>query len=594
MSLLAPLPPPARLRPAPPAPRAPLSPQPGAVSHRARLFRPTFPARPVPLFPPNPPAQSLTGVESLPKRRVKTHTMLISKKHRTAVYKFLFSEGVCYAEKDFNCKHPEIRASADDEETLPNLEVIKLMQSLTSKELVTERYSWRHFYWFLTDAGIDFLREYLNVPEDVVPATMMKTTKTFERGPPSRPERGDRDGPRGGAGGYRRVGMGGRAGRKGRDAAPRHPGARSCYSLAGLLSAGCTYLTDRAAFFPAQTSRPAFTGDRGALSRALRYRSSGCPLQGADTPFDPSLSPRPPFLPGPPALRPLATRPALLPTTSRASATNRGSVGEGGGGSDGVLKRLFSLGSSWGCAERRPSHGVFEFVAQFSSRSRSLFYPCCHQQRRHTLRPGLRWSGSDRGRRFSRRSTTGCAWAADRRESGDISVMMAGHLPSCTAFSSAARTSGGRAFRAGPKSGLAAVDLGVLGSSSSKPLGLRSALLSRREATHARVVAERAGRTIRQVRRGATEGVVDPLPSAGAGRRPRVVVAGGGIGGLVFACAALRRVSSGAAFRCRLDEPSWPILCLRLVAVGRCCACTVSTDRPTPELSHFLPRASTS
>lgn len=50
------------------------------------------------------------------------------------------SEGVLYAEKDFNLpKHPEI--------DVPNLEVIKLMQSFKSKEYVTERYAWRHFYW---------------------------------------------------------------------------------------------------------------------------------------------------------------------------------------------------------------------------------------------------------------------------------------------------------------------------------------------------------------------------------------------------------------------------------------------------------------
>lgn len=45
------------------------------------------------------------------------------------------------AEKDFNLEsHPEI---AD----VPNLHVIKLMQSFKSKELVTERFAWRHYYW---------------------------------------------------------------------------------------------------------------------------------------------------------------------------------------------------------------------------------------------------------------------------------------------------------------------------------------------------------------------------------------------------------------------------------------------------------------
>jgi len=86
--------------------------------------------------------------------------MLIPKKNRREVYKFLFNEGVLYAEKDFNLpKHPEL--------DVPNLQVIKLMQSFKSRELVTERFAWRHYYWFLTDTGIDFLREYLNLPAEV-------------------------------------------------------------------------------------------------------------------------------------------------------------------------------------------------------------------------------------------------------------------------------------------------------------------------------------------------------------------------------------------------------------------------------------------
>lgn len=67
--------------------------------------------------------------------------MLIPKKNRREVYKYLFKEGVLQAEKDFNLpEHPEIPG-------VPNLQVIKLMQSFKSQELVTERFSWRHYYW---------------------------------------------------------------------------------------------------------------------------------------------------------------------------------------------------------------------------------------------------------------------------------------------------------------------------------------------------------------------------------------------------------------------------------------------------------------
>jgi small subunit ribosomal protein S10e len=134
--------------------------------------------------------------------------MLISKKNRREVYKYLFKEGVLYAEKDFNLpEHPEIPG-------VTNLEVIKLMQSFVSKELVSERYAWRHYYWFLTDAGIEFLREYLCLSEEVVPATLKKSAMPLERNsrPGGRGDRGDRgdrpprrfgDGERGG---YRKEG----------------------------------------------------------------------------------------------------------------------------------------------------------------------------------------------------------------------------------------------------------------------------------------------------------------------------------------------------------------------------------------------------
>jgi small subunit ribosomal protein S10e len=121
--------------------------------------------------------------------------MLISKKNRREVYKYLFKEGVLYAEKDYNLpNHPEIPG-------VPNLEVIKLMQSFKSRELVSERYAWRHYYWFLTDAGIEYLREYLCLPEEIVPATLKKSALPLERN--TRPPRGDRprrfdDGARGG------------------------------------------------------------------------------------------------------------------------------------------------------------------------------------------------------------------------------------------------------------------------------------------------------------------------------------------------------------------------------------------------------------
>jgi len=92
----------------------------------------------------------------------------------------LGEEGVLFAEKDYQLeKHPEI--------DVRNLYVIKLMQSFKSRELVKEIFAWRHYYWFLTPKGVEFLREYLNLPEDIVPATH-KSRARGDRpgGPPKR------------------------------------------------------------------------------------------------------------------------------------------------------------------------------------------------------------------------------------------------------------------------------------------------------------------------------------------------------------------------------------------------------------------------
>ncbi|CAN1751590.1 40S ribosomal protein S10-2, partial [Linum perenne] len=139
---------------------------------------------------------------------------IIPEKNRREISKYLFQEGVCYAKKDFNlAKHPDI--------DVPNLQVIKLMQSFKSKEYVRETFAWMHYYWYLTNDGIEFLRTYLNLPSEIVPATLKKSAKPIgrpmggpqgdrPRGPPGdRPRFGDRDGYRSGP---REGGFGGEKG----------------------------------------------------------------------------------------------------------------------------------------------------------------------------------------------------------------------------------------------------------------------------------------------------------------------------------------------------------------------------------------------
>lgn len=143
--------------------------------------------------------------------------MLISKKNRLAILSYLFKEGVVVAKKDYALKtHPDIPEAS-------NLEVIKLMTSLTSRELVSSRFSWKHYYWFLTDEGIEYLRETLHLDAEMVPNTLKKAAprpappgrapEGERRGPPRDGRDGYRSGPPGGdrEGGYRGFGRGGGA-----------------------------------------------------------------------------------------------------------------------------------------------------------------------------------------------------------------------------------------------------------------------------------------------------------------------------------------------------------------------------------------------
>ncbi|ELU40117.1 plectin/S10 domain-containing protein [Rhizoctonia solani AG-1 IA] len=85
-------------------------------------------------------------------------TMIISKQNRRTIYENLFKgkycpPGVLVAKKDYNApKHEDL--------DVPNLEVIKAMQSLTSKGFVKTQFSWQYYYYTLTNEGLDYLREW--------------------------------------------------------------------------------------------------------------------------------------------------------------------------------------------------------------------------------------------------------------------------------------------------------------------------------------------------------------------------------------------------------------------------------------------------
>jgi len=131
--------------------------------------------------------------------------MLIPKADRKKIHEYLFKEGVLVAKKDFNMpKHGEIDTK--------NLYVVKACQSLTSRGYLKTQFSWQWYYYTLTPEGLDYLREWLHLPAEIVPATHVKQQRSNAppRGMLGGDERGERrgggrGGPRGDReGGYRR------------------------------------------------------------------------------------------------------------------------------------------------------------------------------------------------------------------------------------------------------------------------------------------------------------------------------------------------------------------------------------------------------
>jgi len=123
--------------------------------------------------------------------------MLIPKADRKAIHEYLFREGVMVAAKDYESTH---------ETGIRNLFVIKALQSLTSRGYVKTQFSWQYYYYTLTPEGLDYLREWLHLPAEIVPATHIKQQRSHAppRGMMGEEGRGERRG--GGFGGRGRGG----------------------------------------------------------------------------------------------------------------------------------------------------------------------------------------------------------------------------------------------------------------------------------------------------------------------------------------------------------------------------------------------------
>ncbi|XP_032758138.1 40S ribosomal protein S10-like isoform X2 [Rattus rattus] len=110
--------------------------------------------------------------------------MLMPKKNQAAIYELLFKEGVMVAKKDVHMPNqPELA-----DKNVPNLHVMKAMQSLKSQGYVKEQFAWRHFYWYLTNEGIHYLRHYLHLPLEIVPASLHHSCPEISRPRPKSAE----------------------------------------------------------------------------------------------------------------------------------------------------------------------------------------------------------------------------------------------------------------------------------------------------------------------------------------------------------------------------------------------------------------------
>ena len=135
--------------------------------------------------------------------------VLVSAKDKVKIYTYFLQEGVFACKKDRTAKNENV--------DVPNLHCFLVLRSLVSRKFATELFYWQWHYYFLTQEGIKYLREYLGLPNSVVPNTYKFNTEANEEEQQEEggEERGERR-ERRGRGGRARGGRGGRRGRGGR------------------------------------------------------------------------------------------------------------------------------------------------------------------------------------------------------------------------------------------------------------------------------------------------------------------------------------------------------------------------------------------
>ena len=87
--------------------------------------------------------------------------VLVPFKNKVKLYTYFLQEGVFASKKDNISNHETLN--------IPNLHCFLVMRSLVSRGMATEIFSWQWHYYFLTKKGVDYLREYLGLPANIVP-----------------------------------------------------------------------------------------------------------------------------------------------------------------------------------------------------------------------------------------------------------------------------------------------------------------------------------------------------------------------------------------------------------------------------------------
>ena len=135
--------------------------------------------------------------------------VLVPLKEKVKLYTYFLSEGVFACKKDNVTNHDYLQ--------IPNLHCFLVMRSLVSRGMATEIFSWQWHYYFLTKKGVEYLREYLGLPANIVPKTYKleepEEQPKEEGGEENEEKRGEKRerGERRGRG----RGRGGRGGRRG-------------------------------------------------------------------------------------------------------------------------------------------------------------------------------------------------------------------------------------------------------------------------------------------------------------------------------------------------------------------------------------------